>query len=531
MTPSELKRLIKIEDILYGYARDVGLEFCDIEWDVVPDQKMLEIMAYHIPGNISSWKYGREYERLRTINEHHHAGLPYEVVINSDPSRAYLMKSNTFGVQALVMAHVIGHVAFFTMNKYFQQSRRDIIQVMSMASERFNEYERIYGIDAIERVVDAGHALMFHSSPFEDPPEEERRKQIYEQEKRKAHGVTKSKFRDLIDDTQERLAAGKQVELYNQKLWRRLMQKTPVEPTEDILHYIYNNSSQLEDWEIDVLQILRQQGQYYYPAVRTKYMNEGFATYWHEIFIDRLFREGHLTTQEHAEYNYANSLVKAMNPKSLNPYLIGCSMWQDIVKRWNMGRHGREWEHCDDWQTKEDWDTGDMAGHEKMLDTVKSYTDWFFMKEFMTPELVDDLELYIFVVQEHTDRYDLVRTKHTAKEICELIISSFAHSGIPKIEIVDGNAGNARVLRLEHRWSGADLDIKYAEETLKHIYRMWGNTVVLKTKINQKDVDFVVRSGNFSIPSMEENKKPQHPNIWSTLQPVNPLKSNNYLMI
>jgi hypothetical protein len=51
-----------------------------------------------------------------------------------------------------------------------------------------------------------------------------------------------------------------------------------------------------------------------------------------------------LTATEHAECNYSNSLVKAKNPYSMNPYLIGCEMWEDIVKRWDTGRHGIEFD-------------------------------------------------------------------------------------------------------------------------------------------------------------------------------------------
>ena len=69
MNKTELQRLVKIEDRIYQIAEEEGLDFCDIEFDIIPDQKMLEIMAYRIPGNISNWKYGRDYERLRTIHE------------------------------------------------------------------------------------------------------------------------------------------------------------------------------------------------------------------------------------------------------------------------------------------------------------------------------------------------------------------------------------------------------------------------------------------------------------------------------
>src|SRR5574340_481695 len=99
MRKSELKRLIKIEDRIYQIAREeLGLEFYPVEFDIIPPQKMLEIMAYHIPTNISNWKYGRDYERERTIYDYTARGLPYEVVINANPAKAYLMNDNKFAV-------------------------------------------------------------------------------------------------------------------------------------------------------------------------------------------------------------------------------------------------------------------------------------------------------------------------------------------------------------------------------------------------------------------------------------------------
>src|SRR3989304_1037343 len=100
MNSSELKRLAKIEKRINRIVcEEMGLNCFPIEFDVIPPQKMLEIMAYHIPTNISNWKRGRDYERERTIYEHSAGGLPYEVVINSNPARAYLMSNNKFAVQ------------------------------------------------------------------------------------------------------------------------------------------------------------------------------------------------------------------------------------------------------------------------------------------------------------------------------------------------------------------------------------------------------------------------------------------------
>ena len=113
MNKSEMGKLVKIEERIYQIAEEDGLEFCPIEFDIVPNKKMIELMAYLLPGNISNWKYGRDYERIRTMYEKSDYNLPLEMVVNTDPSRAYLMKENTFAIQALVMSHVVGHVASF----------------------------------------------------------------------------------------------------------------------------------------------------------------------------------------------------------------------------------------------------------------------------------------------------------------------------------------------------------------------------------------------------------------------------------
>ena len=529
MNKSELKKLIKVEDRLTQLAKEkYGLNFCDIEWDIVPDEKMFEIMAYHIPGNISSWKYGRDYERLRTINDHVHSGLPYEVVINSDPSRAYLMKSNTFGVQCLVMAHVIGHVAFFTMNKYFQESRRDIIQFMQMASQRFNEYERKYGIDDVEKIVDAGHAIMFHSSPFDNDTEDEKRERLFKYEKKRFHKVGKGEFRDLIDSGEDLVQ--KDIERFNQQLWRKLMVKTPVEPTGDLLRYVIDNSPVLEPWEQDILEVIRQEGRYYWPQIKTKYMNEGFATYWHEVFFQDLVNEGILGHLDHAEFTYANSLVKATHPAQMNPYLIGSKMWENIVDRWDKGRHGTEYDNLESRSEKEAWDTGEMKGREKMIEVLESYTDWFFVQDFLTPELVDDLKLYIYVVQETPTTYDYIRTKHNAEEVAKLIIDSFAHSHIPKIEIVDGNYQDQKKMVLVHSHSGVDLNIEYAAKTMEHIQKIWGREIILYTVIDDKKVKFTItREGKFTRPEMSEQDGNGN-DVWNSFMISSPFENPNPVM-
>jgi stage V sporulation protein R len=486
MTKSDINRLIKIENrIRQIFEEYLGLTCIPIEFDIVPPQKMLEIMAYNIPTNISNWKKGRDYERQRTIYEYIGAGLPYEVVINADPARAYLMNNNKFSVQCLVIAHVYGHACFFTHNKFFQKSRQDIMVLMKAASERFNNYEKRFGIDEVEKTVDAGHALQHHSSPFTfNETEKEKRKRIFEQEKKKAHahgGV----YGDMTGISHQEI--NEDIELFNQKLWRKLRLKTPVEPTDDLLRYIIDNSTILEDWQVDILEVLRTEGQYYWPIMKTKFMNEGLAVVIHEKIMTKLFEEGLLTSEEHADFNYSNSLVKAENPFGLNPYLIGSMMWRNIEERWDKGQYGSEWEDCTSVKTKEEWDTGDMKGWDKCKEVMKVYSDWFFMQEFLTPELIRDMRVYLFNAKDAGATIDYVITKDTAEEIRLKLLNAFAQNILPSINIVNGNYEEKGLLLLEHNWNGVNLDESYAKETMRHISYLWGRDVVLNTNEDKED--------------------------------------------
>jgi stage V sporulation protein R len=484
MKRSELSRLIKVENrIVQIVTEELGLNCYPVEFDVIPPQKMLEIMAYHIPTNISNWKKGRDYERQRTIWEHSSRGLPYEVVINSNPAKAYLMGDNRFAVQALVIAHVYGHVAFFTNNKFYRNSRQDIIGLMFEASKRFLKYEKRYGIDEVEKTIDAGHALQWHSSPFASrETENEKRKRIFEQKKLQAH-TRGGSFSDLSGHTQNEI--NEDIALFNQKLWRELKLKTPVEPTEDILRYIIDNSTVLEDWQKDILEVLRVEGQYYWPTIKTKYMNEGIATFVHERVLNQLFSEKLLTAEEHADFNYSNSLVKHADPGGLNPYLVGSGMWKDIEERWNKGQHGEEWENCTDARAKDKWDTKDMKGWEKCKQTMKTYTDWFFMQDFLTPELIEKLKLYIYEGEDVGQFIEYKITKDTAKEIREKIISAFARPTVPKIEIYNGNYSERGYLALRYLYDGLPLDETYAKKTMSHIAYLWGRPVTMDSNVDE----------------------------------------------
>jgi stage V sporulation protein R len=160
----ELKRLNQFDEKIQEIARGFGLDFFPQEFDAISSQKMLEILAYHFPVNFSHWSFGRDYERERTKYEYGF-GIPYEVVLNSKPSRAYLMNTNPLPVQVMVMAHVYAHNDFMKNNLHFKPTRRDILPSASEAAIRFQRYEKRFGVEEVERLIDTGLSIELNIDP------------------------------------------------------------------------------------------------------------------------------------------------------------------------------------------------------------------------------------------------------------------------------------------------------------------------------------------------------------------------------
>ncbi len=472
MQGTDLKRLNDADQLIREIAAEFGLEFMPQEFDVVPAQKMLEIMAYRLPVNFSHWSFGRDYEIERTKFEHGYA-VPYEVVFNSDPCRAYLIDTNPFPIQVLVMAHVYAHNDFMKNSRHFRNSRRDMITSAAAAAERFRAYEEDYGIDAVERLIDAGMAIQWNIDPTEHlhrQNEASVRDRLYGWDRQLP---SRGPYNDVLPERPKATREEK----------RALQKRTPPEPTPDLLGYIIGHSPRpLAEWEKDVLSVIKNQAQYFLPYRQTKIMNEGWATYWHEQIVQRLFQEKFLSAEEHGYFNLYNARVKAHNPRSLNPYLLGHAIFKDVERRWNLGRFGPEYEETTDARTREEWDTGLGKGREKLFEVRRTHMDWFFVDEFLTREVVQDLDLYLYLEHEHPSYYEVVVEETGWKRVKQILVHSLMNSGIPRILITDGNYRNSLQLYMEHAYEGLPLHEEYARKTLELVHHLWDRPIHLQTR-------------------------------------------------
>ena len=146
-----------------------GLDVYPQEFEVCDQDAMLGYMAYHgMPSHYPHWSYGKAYEQTKTLYGYGVQGLPYEMVINSDPCLAYLMRDNSLCLQVLTIAHVYGHNDFFKNNFGFKEGTRagDTISAFKRRAERVRTYieDPSIGPDLVEAFLDAAHALSLSRS-------------------------------------------------------------------------------------------------------------------------------------------------------------------------------------------------------------------------------------------------------------------------------------------------------------------------------------------------------------------------------
>src|SRR5262245_45464186 len=140
-----------------------GLDCYPQEFEICDHNDMLGYMAYSgMPSHYPHWSYGKSYEKLKTLYDHGVSGLPYEMVINSDPAIAYLMRDNTLCLHILTIAHVYGHNDFFKKNFNFQATRAEFtVGSFKANAQRVRSYieDPSIGADQVESILDAAHAL------------------------------------------------------------------------------------------------------------------------------------------------------------------------------------------------------------------------------------------------------------------------------------------------------------------------------------------------------------------------------------
>ena len=421
------KLLSKFDDRIIELAKDHGLEWFDIHYEVCDYYSMIGHMAYHgMPTHYGHWSHGKSFERTHQMYNLGQEGLPYELIINSNPSIAYLMRENPAYLQILIMAHCVGHSDFFKNNRMFQPTRPDtVIQRFRNAKKRIQGYveDPTIGIEQVEKVLDAAHAIQFQTNRYPG--------------RQLTHKEQKEKYTKLIkEDT-----SGKYKNFD--------IDKIPLEKNYDILNFLIEHSS-AETWKKDCMEIVRGQADYFIPQMQTKIMNEGWASFWHY----RLCHELELDQKYHIPIIKSHNQVIRPHIGGLNPYHIGFEMFRRIEERY---------------------------GIEECFIAREVHHDASFLRQYLTQEDCIDLGLFSFNKQRDDYVIQQISDDDGWKKVRDSLLNNVGTNGIPVIcvkEVEDGN-----VLTLEHAHDGRDLDLGYADPVVLHVSELWGDIVKLYTEV------------------------------------------------
>ena len=441
--PGKLQDYVaRIEDL----AREQGLRYHPIDFELVPPSFMMEVAVYGLPVRMPHWSFGVRWIYQMVQHKMGHSRI-FEVVFPGNPNRAYLVNSNSLEENCLVTAHVLGHADFSHNNALFVRSQREagdhIVEQAAAHAQRIDAAIEAHGLRRVEAVLDAALALEQHidvqypvSRPDYPPPkkqaEETAPKEPFQQ-----------RFLDLPGEGQAVPAPALPQEA-----------RIPPHPEADLLWFIARYGPALEDWERDIFLAVREESFYFLPVFNCQIMNEGWASYWHA----RLLREADFLPDElyvnamktHSDVvrPYAGDSQIAL---AINPYHLGFNLWERIIRD-----HGLE--HARRAMMEED--------------------DFGFIRNYLTADIARELDLFVYEARRDGE----VRvTDSNLHQLHEAILAPKYNFGAPRVLVDDLRADGTLVLRHDHATDGRGLDPQRAQRVLEYVHRVWRRPVVLYT--------------------------------------------------
>jgi stage V sporulation protein R len=469
-----------VEQVALG---DLGLDVYPNQVEVITAEQMLD--AYSSTGMplfYKHWSFGKQFLANDMLYRKGMRGLAYELVINSSPCISYVMEENTATMQTLVIAHAaFGHNHFFKNNYLFKQwtDAEGILDYLEFAKGYIANCEERHGKLAVERLLDAAHALM----------------------RQGIHRYPRAQARDLKMEAQrEADRHAHQERIYND-LWRTLPRGRPQEPKpvderrqslnlpqENILYFLEKTAPRLKPWQREILRIIRLIAQYFYPQAQTKLMNEGAATYCHYHIMTKLHERGQLTDGAFMEFlqSHTNVVFQPMfdsaNYGGINPYALGFEMMQDISRiASEPTAEDREW-------FPEIAGNGDPGG--TLRDIWANYRDESFVSQFLSPHLIRSWKLFKLQDLEEKPQFevDFIHNERGYRDIRRTLGRHYDVSWQePDIQIVDVDLTGDRRLLLEHNVrEGILLAEADVAKVLQHLANLWGYEVCL-SEISSED--------------------------------------------
>jgi stage V sporulation protein R len=425
-------------------ARKLGLSWSPVIFEAVPDSFMTEIAVYGLPVRMPHWSFGARYI-YQLVQRHMGHSRLFEVVFPGNPGHAYLASSNGLADNILVTAHVLGHADFSKNNLLFRRCQdQGTEQIVEHAASHARQIERdieSYGQNAVERVLDAALSLEQYIDLDQDL-----RRERYPEYLAAPTPPSDDAFRARFAALDAGAVASTEP--------RKIRAPLPPHPERDLLWFIATYAPEMESWERDIFLAVREESFYFYPVYATQIMNEGWASYWHA----RLLREADFIPQT-AYVDAIKCHSDVVRPiaageqvaLAVNPYHLGFTLWENIVKRW--GIDSARQIRCED-------------------------DDFSFLRNHLTPEIATEMGLFRYQRQQ-SGQIKVVGGEIEA--LRESLLAEKYNFGAPRVSVAEVRSDGTLVLQHDSQLDGRGLDMERTRKVLGYVHNVWRRPVVLKT--------------------------------------------------
>lgn len=428
-------------------AIDLGLDFYPVDFEIVPNNFMMEIAVYGLPVRMPHWSFGVRYIHQLIQQGMGHSKI-FEVMFPGDPCHAYLVNSNSLPENTLVVAHVLGHADFAKNNhlfkKFMEMAGGHILEQAAARAHTIELALNEHGQERVEAVLDAALALEPHIDV-----NQELHRSLYPSQQRMQPASAPAQ-----DDFHKRFQKlpGEAAVPPLQPLDTRT--HFPSQPEYDLLWFIAHYAPEMAGWERDIFLAVREESFYFYPVFACQIMNEGWASYWHA----RLLREADFLPQDlylsaikaHSDVvrPYAAERQLAL---SVNPYHLGFSMWENII---------------------------DKHGLETARRICREEDDFGFIRNYLDQGLAEKLDLFVYETHHDGDIRIVNKDIHAIRES---ILAPKFNYGAPRIAVTQMHHDGSLELTHDYKSDGRGLDMGRADRVIEYISRVWRRPVTLHT--------------------------------------------------
>jgi len=482
-------------------ARDAGLIFQDetLEY-IVTNKDLLELgPKMMIPTLYDYWVHDVEVLKEKGRYELYPHN-PYETVINTRPAISFYNDNNPDWLNVMIFYHVLAHIDFFQNNMMFKHtwdedfagqalSDKRFIAMMRAEKGRWVDYiiEFTRGIDNLVSFfprlsqinrpseIRLSERLDFYFDIFLQTVKKVKQHEYIKEIER--YNQTLSQFNDLVDPVFFSEITRRYPEF--EALFERHRKQKKESPT-DLIQFIQDHSPFLKKeenkWMTGIMQIVRNTSLFFQPQIRTKILNEGWASYWHE----KLFLADDRIQGNEVGFARVNAQVTALPRVGLNPYALGMRLFSHIEAMADAGKISYDFQRIANIKQREKYNRKTGDGLAFILSVRENFGDFMFINAFIDQDFVDKHKVFVTGRRLNDQKGVWEYYVKSRKADCyrQMLLDSLYHP--PHID-VDLDKTDGRFLYLKHHFEGKPLIPEYISNTMLGIEYLWEGPVKLET--------------------------------------------------